>query len=545
MSELFGDEFVPNEEASTNHKKWEQANPRGDAPKWREFRDKVLAYKKGDSVPIPSMATPHGKALIAAGKQHMSVTDIGSAPPPAPPSGPIANRFVNFNTGVNDLAHGLSPTTPWKTLGYACANTSSGHVIGMAPGTYTENVVCNVQPGVSIVGAGGLDGSTVIRGSADILVQVLNATSGQSIGGFKLDGQNRTAGTRGIRVATANTVEFYDIHSEGFRGGAEGGCGNFTGLTNCIIRNSVFRNGAADNATYASGSLQIGVATGCTFYDLTCFDSNYMAFKCGTYQTTAWTNCEFYNCSFTCGSQMLTYGSNNFPSISFEANQVDCVNTTIRNCYFNATLSLPRNPSTALASGYRYDVHHNFFDMPTHPSYACEFDNSTMTFHHNYVKGGANPLAGYSASMKSGNSVHHNVFDPGTTVDGIVIYSYYGQSNFQFYNNTVLWRGGAKAVFYLNRITTASTVNVYDNIFSSISSIGDRLGGDVDGTPPLNGTITSNVFYNITARGTSAVVAGAQPLTSTTASFPTSYVPTAAYTAYGAFADGAFTVGIE
>lgn len=85
MSSVFGDEYVPNEEASTAHRKWEQANPNGDAPKWRAFRDKVLAYRKGDTLALPNMATPHGKALVAAGKLHMSVTDIGAAPPPPPP----------------------------------------------------------------------------------------------------------------------------------------------------------------------------------------------------------------------------------------------------------------------------------------------------------------------------------------------------------------------------------------------------------------------------------------------------------------------------
>jgi polysaccharide lyase-like protein len=84
---IFPDEFVPNEQSSTNHKKWVQANP-NEAAKWAAYRDKVLAYEAGGAaIPVPSMATPHGKALVAAGELHMSVTDIGADwnPPPAPP----------------------------------------------------------------------------------------------------------------------------------------------------------------------------------------------------------------------------------------------------------------------------------------------------------------------------------------------------------------------------------------------------------------------------------------------------------------------------
>lgn len=102
MANVFKDEFVPNEEASTGHKKWVTAN-KGEAAKWAAFRDAAIAHKKGDpAVAPPAMATAHGKALIAAGKEHMSVTDIGSdqgtPPPPPPPTGTI--RFLgDFETG--------------------------------------------------------------------------------------------------------------------------------------------------------------------------------------------------------------------------------------------------------------------------------------------------------------------------------------------------------------------------------------------------------------------------------------------------------------
>lgn len=87
---IFPDLFVPNAEGSSYHPKWEKANPNGDAPKWRAFRDAVRAYEKGDGITVPSMATKYGKALVAAGKLHMSVIDLGAeweTPPPPPPPG--------------------------------------------------------------------------------------------------------------------------------------------------------------------------------------------------------------------------------------------------------------------------------------------------------------------------------------------------------------------------------------------------------------------------------------------------------------------------
>jgi hypothetical protein len=104
--EIFPSEYVPNEQASAAHKKWEQANPNGDAPKWRAYRDAVLRYKKGDSVFIPNMATPHGKALVAAGKLHMSVTDIGAAEGPGAVLG--INRATMLATGGTILREDTS-----------------------------------------------------------------------------------------------------------------------------------------------------------------------------------------------------------------------------------------------------------------------------------------------------------------------------------------------------------------------------------------------------------------------------------------------------
>lgn len=108
---IFSGEYVPQEESSAAHKKWVQANSgaTGDATKWKAYRDKVLAYKKGGpAVPVPNMATPHGRALVAAGKLHMSVLDLGAVwtPPPTPPAAATSGLgYFRLGSGEFPTAH--------------------------------------------------------------------------------------------------------------------------------------------------------------------------------------------------------------------------------------------------------------------------------------------------------------------------------------------------------------------------------------------------------------------------------------------------------
>lgn len=79
---IFPGEYVPNAQRVPYHEKWEQANKNGDAPKWRAFRDALLA---GETPEPPSMATHYGRALVSAGKQHMSISHLlGTVIPPLP-----------------------------------------------------------------------------------------------------------------------------------------------------------------------------------------------------------------------------------------------------------------------------------------------------------------------------------------------------------------------------------------------------------------------------------------------------------------------------
>ncbi len=111
MASVFEDEFVPNIQSAnkTSYGQWKQSNPK-EAQKWEAYRDAAIAHKKGQPAPsAPTLATKYGKALVAAGKQHVSVTDLGSTYeppelPPDPPAGP-----VNPYYSVNFAAQGYQP----------------------------------------------------------------------------------------------------------------------------------------------------------------------------------------------------------------------------------------------------------------------------------------------------------------------------------------------------------------------------------------------------------------------------------------------------
>lgn len=124
---IFPDDYVPNAEGATAHKQWVKSNP-VEAAKWATFRDKAIVYETGDALTPPSMATKYGKALVAAGKLHVSVTDIGSAeptplppdPPPPPPTGTLIYSHTytgsqavapNYGWDYNFLQEGGSSAT--------------------------------------------------------------------------------------------------------------------------------------------------------------------------------------------------------------------------------------------------------------------------------------------------------------------------------------------------------------------------------------------------------------------------------------------------
>jgi hypothetical protein len=251
------------------------------------------------------------------------------------------------------------------------------------------------------------------------------------------------------------------------------------------------------------------------------------------------TNVEFYNLHVTCGSPRLVVSSSlSFPAIAFEMNDMNVTNVTIRNSYFNATLSLTdEQGGIQLPSGqWHYDIHNNFFDIPSAPSYGLELDQNSTVVHHNYFKGGVSPISNFESVVKRGNSVHHNVFDNQNSSIAVMS-SRSGLFDFAFYNNTVVMRDWFDYLFKVDELTSSSSPVIRDNIFWSAYPIGDKLGLGLDASD-----IRSNDFYNVEARGMNPLIA--DPELSLSGGFPGAYIPAAGSpaAALGAFAQGIWSV---
>jgi hypothetical protein len=436
-----------------------------------------------------------------------------------------------------------SRLNPWRTLAKACKSVAGGlgDTIRVNPGTYTESDSCKLPCKTNLRGSGRA--ATTLKGRADPLVRVTNCMrrgNAQTISGVHLDGQNRTAGTVGMRVENVRGLTIRDMLSEGFKGTASGGALDVNQVWNVDVGDSTFRNSGAIFSNFASGTLGIRNATDSVFHDLVVYDSQALGVKGGDNGDTL-TNVEFYNLHVTVGSSVVL----SWPAISFEMNDMDVTTVTIRNSYFNATLSLTDDGiSSPLASGFRYNIHNNDFDIsPSSQTggnlqYALELDQNSSEVHHNFFDGGVHAIANFESVMKHGNTVHHNVFD---NQENWVALMYFrnGLSNSDFYKNTVVLRQSWwNSLFKLDETITTSSPVIRNNIFWSAYPIGDKLGTGLDAS-----SIDRNDFYNVEARGKNPLVD--DPELPLTGGFPEAYVPAAGSpaAALGAFARGTWSVG--
>ena len=471
----------------------------------------------------------------------LSADASDSAPPPQ-------SRVYVVDRRGSDVDGDGSRLNPWRTLARACESVpgGQGHTIRINSGTFTESHSCTLPCKTNLRGSGRR--ATRLKGSADPLVRVrdcMRRGNEQTISGVRLDGQDKTAGTLGMKVQNVRGLTIRDIWSEGFKGTANGGALDLNKVWNVDVGDSTFRNSAAFFSNFASGTLGIRNATDSVFHDLVVYDSQALAVKGGWIGDTL-TNVEFYNLNVTVGSPTLDITPIlSYPAIAFEMNEMDVTNVTIRNSYFNATLSLTdEGVSSPLTSGWRYNIHHNHFDIA--PSlqtggnlqYGLELDQHSTQVHHNYFNGGVHPIANFTADPKRGNSVHHNIFDNQENWVAVMRFSS-GLFDFEFYKNTVVLRQGwFNSLFKVDELTSSSSPFIHHNIFWSASPIGDKLGLGLDAS-----SIERNNFYNVDPRGKNPLIDDPQlPLTG---GFPKAYVPAAgsAAAALGALAHGSWSVG--
>jgi len=136
-------------------------------------------------------------------------------------------HYIDAVSGVDSSIHG-SITAPWKTLAYACSQVkTSGDLIHVNAGTYTETSQCNLAVGVSIEGEGATSiiQSNYAGGETEGFIG-LDSPSGnpvsgnQSISYIKIDGRNNP-GSSGISVNFRSNVAIHHITIVDFSNYAE------------------------------------------------------------------------------------------------------------------------------------------------------------------------------------------------------------------------------------------------------------------------------------------------------------------------------------
>ncbi len=180
------------------------------------------------------------------------------------------------NDGTGTGAIGL----PWKTLYKACtAVTSSGDIIHVNAGTYTETLQCSLAAGVNIEG----DGVTSILKSAltaDYTAMLLlhsasEQTNGnQHLSNLKFDGQLTTQW--GVNITARNNVSIYnctfvDFNDMGviFNGGVLDNVNATTYATGNSFHDNIMTNNSRFASSWGRGNLNIGWQQGMLIYNNT------------------------------------------------------------------------------------------------------------------------------------------------------------------------------------------------------------------------------------------------------------------------------------
>lgn len=165
-AKIFPNEFVPNIQGAQYHPRWVKANPAENA-KWEKFRDDIIS---GKNATPPSMATKYGKALVSAGKLHMSVTDLGTVyPPPVTGNPPLPASWgppVVISSGGTYVvaAQSTSPSIPAVQIATSQPVTITGHIKHTAGGTLIQADTTGCQVTIDHVFAyGGLNYATSNR----------------------------------------------------------------------------------------------------------------------------------------------------------------------------------------------------------------------------------------------------------------------------------------------------------------------------------------------------------------------------------------------
>jgi hypothetical protein len=381
-----------------------------------------------------------------------------------------------------------TPRSPWRTINKALKSVAPdrGHRIQVGAGTFDLGGSVTVPSGITLVGSGM--NATTVQGEL-----VIQQTQRVNVSQLRLDGKNHVYSTA-LKVRDAKGLRLHDLIVQGYLTEALNiehvQDGKFYNVT---ITDSAFNHRQADGGGNQSGSIRMGNLTNFDFHDLT-IDTRARGGQGFRSANDAWDakvpwsspvgqfkQVRFYNLDIKV-DQWNAWANGWTPQMALEIWHHTCERCEIFNSTFNSTVSIgTHNPS-------QVRLHHNLWDGPQNPYYACETVGDNIEFDHNYIRNGMYPLAMFQQGEKRFNlKVHHNVFE--NTVGPTLVGHFLGRMvGFQFYQNTVLVTA-ENPLFYFEKGEMADQ-QIRNNIFyrrdrNPMNALNAKVG------------VKNNLFFNI------------------------------------------------
>ena len=395
----------------------------------------------------------------------------------------------------SDQAQGTQ-RSPWRTVNRALQSVppDRNHTIQVGAGRFDLGGEAAVPSGINLVGKGVH--ATTLQGSL-----VMKKTQQVRISQLQLDGKKHTYNTA-LTVRDAQGLRLHDLIIQGYRGQAlsieRAQNGKFYHTT---ITDSSFNHRKAGGGGSQSSSITIANLTDFDFHDLT-IDTRARGGQGFSSGSEAWDRqapwisppahlkrVRFYNLDIKV-DQWNAWAGGWTPQMALELWHQTCEDCEIFNSTFNSTVSL------AVDNPTRIRVHHNLWDGPQNPYYACETLGDNIEFDHNYIRNGMYPLAMFDPKGTRRNlKVHHNVFE--NTSGPTLVGHFLGRmAGFQFDHNTVYIKADNQLFYF--ETGEATDQQIRDNIF---------YRSDRKPVNPLNAKVgvKNNVFFNVKPVGENAM----------------------------------------
>lgn len=381
----------------------------------------------------------------------LDVPDSGTPDPPA-----AATHFVK-TTGSNGGSNNCETEgSPCLTIAYALTQMTSGDVLSVGPGTFTETSYLVVGTGISIIGS-GVDVTTVkvtsglnhnvTAGAVDqtkcIFQYTAAGSTAQTLTDLSIEGNGKLV-HGGIYIdGDRNNVSVTDVKISNFDY-----FGAFVSGDNHVFTNVQLINSAEAATSFSTGNLMISDS------DDLIFDNVDISDNVEGYGVKAWSagaiidGMIFKNSEF----RVITtspYGGGTTANIAFELH-----NCKPRNCIFENNYT-DNNVSIVRPTGFADDgipsmiIRNSTFDMITKGGGAAvnapiENGCHNVEIYGNHFVGGAHAFIAHWNAVESGAAVnlrvHHNTFYVVGSVNsptGLCRSSYAPFNGLYFYNNTV------------------------------------------------------------------------------------------------------------